>query len=461
MRRSAAARKVRNKGKMLDVYQQRMRGENVRDDHHPFAQQSVPKREKYLKEVSKDLEHKPQLAFSGPFTMDKHLQDNLARYSRLYVLSRPGGGMSGLLKRMNKTGHLVKIFLARDKANGNRIVGWSCCYKTNLLDVSSYVPGGIEEMSGGPVAFIREHHKIRGGPGSYQRLVQGPYVGFLHVNVDVRYRGQGMGGTLAKMAKDYADKAKLFAFVSPVDQIGTKMFSGVGVNVFEDKRPKVGSAELPVLTKEKLWHVGDLKNAPKIRSTSYEGPGLSVSEHPQAWIGIAKLGGGKTYIGRRTDGQPGRFFDFLKMTKEQKKALTARAVEAGLLEPATIYRHRDYNEEIGHHSFDYETAEEAKAEHGSYVKVKSHKATPTLHAHWKKHFTSNLSPVMHAEMAWSKLLEDSGEYDGMWWSSKFQPSRLSAPAGVIFPSKLTEWTWKVQVKPLRRRLADLLTKVLS
>jgi hypothetical protein len=40
------------------------------------------------------------------------------------------------------------------------------------------------------------------------------------------------------------------------------------------------------------------------------------------------------------------------------------------------------------------------------------------------------------------LLEASRKYDGAWWEEILDPSILSAPRGVIFPSMLKHWQWE-------------------
>jgi hypothetical protein len=42
-----------------------------------------------------------------------------------------------------------------------------------------------------------------------------------------------------------------------------------------------------------------------------------------------------------------------------------------------------------------------------------------------------LTPVWHAE---------AHDYDGVWWNEDLSPANYSAPRGVIFQSRLDEWT---------------------
>jgi len=45
----------------------------------------------------------------------------------------------------------------------------------------------------------------------------------------------------------------------------------------------------------------------------------------------------------------------------------------------------------------------------------------------------------HGELAILKLMMDEGQHDGVWWYDDHDPTGLSAPRGVIFPTRLNEW----------------------
>lgn len=66
--------------------------------------------------------------------------------------------------------------------------------------------------------------------------------------------------------------------------------------------------ELPTVKKRVVFHVGTqtfAQKGTKKPGSSLEGEGLSVSEHPRAWMRVAQLGGHATWALSRTDGQPG------------------------------------------------------------------------------------------------------------------------------------------------------------
>lgn len=237
---SSAKPELSIKEQMVDAYRTDIRRSAPRTTHHPFAHKAHPHREKYIAQASKDLEHKPDIKISGPFDMNKSVMDNLPRYKRLYVLSRPDGGMEEMLrdpKDLNMK-H-VAMFLARDKANGNLIVGWSLCAEMTLVVAGGYF-GGIEGMPGNPVESIVKLNNLR-GPKAALEARSGHYVGVLQVNVDIRYRGLHIGGMLAARAKGYADLHKLYPVAGPADKLGASMYRNVGAVVDDSNLKKVAS----------------------------------------------------------------------------------------------------------------------------------------------------------------------------------------------------------------------------
>jgi hypothetical protein len=210
-------------------------------------------------------------------------------------------------------------------------------------------------------------------------------------------------------------------------------------------------AGLPILPREVVFHVGALDAIREMRAGSYEGTGLSVSLHPRAWTRIAKLGGYPTYALRRRDGRAGHFVDQHALSQPQLAALRAAAVATGLLVPGCVWEHRWYDDEWEcEFAAVYESESEARAELAdpddpgsgdSVAMLECHLATDALRSLWAAHFTGPLGTHQQEDFAMQVLLEASGAFDGVWHASDLDPSRLSAPAGAIFQSKLAEWQW--------------------
>lgn len=187
-------------------------------------------------------------------------------------------------------------------------------------------------------------------------------------------------------------------------------------------------------TYSKLYHVGDLSK-PRVKPHfSLEGSGLSVSKHPGAWRQIAKLGGDLWQLSKKNP-------KFLLATKKNNDAAIKWSVENGWVVPAIKYQVSWYDDEMEDEmSFEVPTREEAEAEDQGEVKeIESFNLGPKGIAYWKEAFTSKPDNNMAKDFAIIWFAEHKG-YDGVWWDETLDPSRLSAPRGVIFQSRLPDWT---------------------
>ena len=207
----------------------------------------------------------------------------------------------------------------------------------------------------------------------------------------------------------------------------------------------MGVMALPVLKKRKVWHVGDLSKARRRVSSSLEGSGLSVSEHPEEWTEIARLGGYTTYVLRRRDGQPGVFVNMLRLG-QQRAALEQAAADEGLLKHARRWRFvwwdsEDEVERCSLHNTRADATYEAEDEYldGRVEPVEIFVGTTKLDALWSNYFTSPLDDTLASDFAVLLLLERFGSYDGAWWNEILDPAGLSAPRGAIFQTRLPEW----------------------
>jgi hypothetical protein len=200
---------------------------------------------------------------------------------------------------------------------------------------------------------------------------------------------------------------------------------------------------LPVLKKRSVWHVGNLAAPRRKVSSSLEGSGLSVSEHPEEWTQIAKLGGQVTYELNRRDGQPGVFVNMLRLG-QQRAVLEQAAADEGLLKHARRWRFVWWDDEdeatrYSLHASRVEASREAEFMDGRVEPVEMFVGTTRLGEVWRSYFTSRLDDTMASDFATLLLLERSGLYDGAWWNEILDPFGLSAPRGVIFQTRLPEW----------------------
>jgi 8-oxo-dGTP pyrophosphatase MutT (NUDIX family)/RNA:NAD 2'-phosphotransferase (TPT1/KptA family)/GNAT superfamily N-acetyltransferase len=190
---------------------------------------------------------------------------------------------------------------------------------------------------------------------------------------------------------------------------------------------------------KKLWHVGTMNPKDK-RDDSYEGAGLSVSVNPEEWSMIAKLPGSYWEFTK-----PGnKFVNFHRLSKAQKQQIVKWGIKNGYAQPAQLWRHEWYNDEIDDWQYsDYPTKAEAEGELGSYgpeEKVTPVKgglnATPKLS---QKSLRGKIDPTEVMDLLVAAYAEDELDCDGVWWDDTLDPENLSAPRGVIFPSKLPSW----------------------
>jgi hypothetical protein len=199
---------------------------------------------------------------------------------------------------------------------------------------------------------------------------------------------------------------------------------------------------VPVLRKRCVYHVGDPAAPPRRADFSFEGPGLSVSEHPEEWSRIARLGAGETHALRRLDRKPGVFVDMLRRGKWRAE-LEEEAVDAGLLTQETRfavdYWDDEAEEEMTQTFVSLEEAESEGYEGEVYERDVLVATEPLVREHWSHRFSAPLDDAIAPDMAVLYLLSLTGKYDGAWWNEELAPEIYSAPRGVIFESKLAEW----------------------
>lgn len=223
----------------------------------------------------------------------------------------------------------------------------------------------------------------------------------------------------------------------------SKVSTGVvrEVIAFDPSSATILSGPKPLSASSKLstvYHVGNLDSPRKKPHVSYEGSGLSVSLHPDAWRKIARGHvSGDTWELSKDDPK------FLLATKANKEKAAQWAVKNGWLEEATRYRVSWFDDEMDDEvSMEFDSLDEAQAEdRGEPEPVNSYTFAKKGKDYWRKAFQSKPDNSMASDFAVLWFAEGRG-YDGVWWNDKLDPVRLSAPRGVIFQSRLGEWSKK-------------------
>lgn len=196
----------------------------------------------------------------------------------------------------------------------------------------------------------------------------------------------------------------------------------------------------------KLYHVGTLRLSDKAQvfSQSQEGHGLSVSEHPQAWIAIARLGGLPTWQLTRVGNQ---FLDYHALTEGNRQSILEWAISTGLVSMQVRWRASYFDDELGE---DLQVIEQSKAsalaelgcedeselDEGQTIdEVLIPVATESLAAYLHFRPAEMWVPDMIAVAYADQVLQ----LDGVFWNDTLAPANLSAPRAVILPEKLALW----------------------
>lgn len=197
--------------------------------------------------------------------------------------------------------------------------------------------------------------------------------------------------------------------------------------------PDVSLGTMPVLEKSGLSHIGSPRAEEK-KNFSYEGQGLSVSQHPEEWQRIARLDGGV-----HTFSKPARMLDFHSLSDEQLESVMAYALENGWVERSDVhtvtYFDDEWDQEMRMQFTDYDEAvDEAEAIGGEVSTAEAWKYLDMPDS------TAKSGEVADADIivaAW--VNQERPDLDGVWWEDDLDVSRLSAPRGVIVPNRIESW----------------------
>lgn len=209
----------------------------------------------------------------------------------------------------------------------------------------------------------------------------------------------------------------------------------------------------PIIEVAELAHVGTLDPLLKgctHNATSFEGAGLSVSNCPEAWRQIARLGDQPTWRLRK-DG--GKLLDVLKLDADQRALALAWAEKAGLLSPARIAEISYTDAEDGSTrtiQFDADAPDAAETieavmemyqdDAPTLKTIRGHKATKALIDRLGYQVPLGLAESLALTVFAEDVLAPELGIDGLWWEETLAPELLSAPRGVIFRGALASWS---------------------
>ena len=200
------------------------------------------------------------------------------------------------------------------------------------------------------------------------------------------------------------------------------------------------ASSLPVDPIDTVYHVGDLDVASK-GTDSYEGAGLSVSEHPEEWAEIAELPG-DTWTLTNPDGA---FLDALGLNKTQKTSIAKWGKTHGYVQEATVWRVYFWDSELEEETYvEFDSREDAEAEVEEYEDARVEEVPSALLGTSKLALEGMNSDVRdNVGIAWDVLMtvyvERETSLDGVWWHERLDVYALSAPRGVIVPDRLGRW----------------------
>ena len=200
---------------------------------------------------------------------------------------------------------------------------------------------------------------------------------------------------------------------------------------------------LPVKTLKGLYHVGTMDSSEK--RDGFEGAGLSVSTHPDAWKQIAR--GHVTGDTHSATKEGNKFLDVHSLSDAHNKQIKQWAIENGYLEQqetVTVCYYDDEMEDDLCSTFD--SMADAEAEYDEELKhmdvtVDKGGIVPTDKL--KKETRQNrIDSTGVLEFVLPIFAEQQG-LDGVWWQDNLDVQRYSAPRGVIVPSKIKSWKFTV------------------
>jgi hypothetical protein len=197
-----------------------------------------------------------------------------------------------------------------------------------------------------------------------------------------------------------------------------------------------------------VFHVGDLSGERERPHISYEGAGVSVSHHPEVWANLVQTTGDSTLATAvatyELTTESATFYDAMPGGPPRSSVIEWVLANDFVQEVSGFeVRWQESGDDHTMQFFEFDRAEREASVAGREL----HPATVLAldqrgKRYWERAFEQlpseadplvirGLTPVWYAE---------AHDYDGVWWDEDLAPANYSAPRGVIFQSRLDEWT---------------------
>jgi hypothetical protein len=193
---------------------------------------------------------------------------------------------------------------------------------------------------------------------------------------------------------------------------------------------------------ERLYHVGSLDHQKK--RNGYEGAGLSVSTHPNAWMRIAR--GHVTGDTHQCIKADNAFLNAHLLSPKNVADIKNWAIESGYLTPYETVSVSWFDDEMENTVFQtFASISEAKEEFEDLeefydVSVDQGGVLPTEKLKNETRQTHmDLTGLLDFVLP---LYAEKLGLDGVWWQDRLDIVSYSAPRGVIVPSKIETWGFK-------------------
>lgn len=195
----------------------------------------------------------------------------------------------------------------------------------------------------------------------------------------------------------------------------------------------------PTKVFDTLWHVGTLDASDK-RHGSLEGAGLSVSQHPDEWERIARLGGNSVWELCRLGAC---FVDAYAMSDEQWSVVLAWGTEQGLCRRGTGWRvswwDDDLDDDVSFMFASFDAASNEVSE-GTTEPIEVKAWLPTARLQEVSMWATLPDLVCVRDLVLADWAAREPRFAGVWWDDLLAPDLLSAPRGVIPKEQLGSWS---------------------
>lgn len=195
-----------------------------------------------------------------------------------------------------------------------------------------------------------------------------------------------------------------------------------------------------------VTHIGSLNGGRDTPYVSYEGRGLSVSQCPDAWHQIMDSAGTEYELRN-----PNAWFYVVEPTTAVTETEREWALKEDYVEQIDGYRLTltpDDDSNRDKETFLFRDSADAESEAAGYPHMEADIAPERLYTlgaegrrYWQRSFEqspADASPVVIRGLIPVWYAKHLG-FDGVWWLDTYDPTNYSAPRGVIFQERLSEW----------------------